>query len=212
MRSSDFSVRLLLDEVEDLKRMERRILDALDWKMLSITAVFFTDFFVSLIVVHDNDPRKILPAVNPRRILNHVFFMHYNTEFTRFKPSIIAAVGVVAERSEKGSPGDSCVDPILRCKFVDMDEFENCFDLLRFKRATEIANAALIPRIDFPESPSPPAQQEEQEEYSEEEEAEEITNAAVIHGGGRKGRKRRRVVIGEKAEVLSNGRASVNPF
>ncbi|KAG5551186.1 hypothetical protein RHGRI_009573 [Rhododendron griersonianum] len=135
--------------------------------------------------------------------------MRSNTEFTRFKPSIIAAVGVVAERSEKEPPGDSCIDPILRCKFVDMDEFENCIDLLMFKRATEIANAALIPRIDFPESPLPPAQQEEQEE---EEEAEEITNAAVIHGGGRGGRKRRRVVMGEKAEVLSYGRASVNPF
>lgn len=107
----------------------------------------------------------------------------------------------------------------------NQDEFENCFDLLRFKRATEIANAALIPRIDFPESLSPPAQQEEQEEDTEEdseedteedteeeEEAEEEANAAVIHGGGRRGRKRRRVVIGEKAEVLSYGRASVNPF
>lgn len=49
-----------------------------------------------------------------------LFDLRTDTEFTRFKPSIIAAVGVVAERSEKGPPGDSCVDPILRCKFVDM--------------------------------------------------------------------------------------------
>ncbi|KAH7842095.1 hypothetical protein Vadar_001436 [Vaccinium darrowii] len=176
-RSNDFSVRLLLERnglgvheqlVQAIESMERRILDALNPKTDSITALSFINFFFSLIQVDDPDQ---IQTVNTKKISEHVLFMHYGT------PSIIAAVGVVAERTENG---DFC-EPILRCKFVDTDAFENCFDLLKSKRVV------LVPRIDEPESPlplpppPPPTQQEEQDQVNVEEgEDNLVANAAVI--------------------------------
>ncbi|KAH7844171.1 hypothetical protein Vadar_025134 [Vaccinium darrowii] len=83
-RSNEFSVQLLLERnrlegeqvVEVVESMELRILDALNQKADSITALCFIDFFLSLI--RDNDPDQ-MQTIKHQKIVEHILFRHYGT-------------------------------------------------------------------------------------------------------------------------------------
>ncbi|XP_059664017.1 putative cyclin-D6-1 [Cornus florida] len=105
MRTVRFNLRELLDSlnfrnlpVVEVKKMELRIFSTLDWRMRSTTAFCFIDFFVSLLNI-DNDSKQDLK----RRVLNNVVKKMYTViEFTKFRPSIVAASALIAESTSSG--------------------------------------------------------------------------------------------------------------
>ncbi|XP_059661545.1 putative cyclin-D6-1 [Cornus florida] len=133
MRTVRFNLRELLDSlnfrnlpVVEVKKTELRIFSTLDWRMRSTTAFCFVDFFVSSLNI-DNDSEQDLK----RRVINNVLKkMHTDIEFTKFRPSIMAASALIAESTSSGPRID------LRQAFapyVNMDELNRCADELARK-------------------------------------------------------------------------------
>ncbi|KAH7844550.1 hypothetical protein Vadar_029233 [Vaccinium darrowii] len=124
-KSVDFPMQLFLEKnglvnkLEDIEDMECRIRHMLNPRKESITALSFIDFFLYLI--YDNDPDQIQTAKDNERLYKYILFMQRDAEFVQFKPSIIAAVAIMAEKAENGPVGDFC-DPILRYKSVNTVE------------------------------------------------------------------------------------------
>ncbi|KAE9456559.1 hypothetical protein C3L33_11595, partial [Rhododendron williamsianum] len=70
-----------------------------------------------------------------------------DARFTKFRPSIIALVGIIAERED--GLGDFW-DHVFGSEFVDLndlDQIENCLNLLDMIRAEKIVEAAVEPKI-----------------------------------------------------------------
>ncbi|CAL5335879.1 unnamed protein product [Camellia sinensis] len=87
--------------------------------------------------------------------------------YTEFKPSIIAATALIAERAHTAPLKNSC-EPFLHCQFIDTDELENCLNILM-----EQTRANNVRIYHIPPLPPPPNQEEEEEEEEQEEEEEE---------------------------------------
>ncbi|KAH7842758.1 hypothetical protein Vadar_008805 [Vaccinium darrowii] len=140
--ADDLEVRV---EVRHIERAEFAILSALNWRTRSITPVCFMNFFMSLLGIEDPQQRQTLK----RRVLGHqILYMHSDIRFTRFRPSIIALVGIMAERQEDRQ--DDFWNPVRVCEFVNLEEMENCLNLLDIVRAEDILDAAVAPQIAAP--------------------------------------------------------------
>ncbi|KAF7144879.1 hypothetical protein RHSIM_Rhsim04G0002500 [Rhododendron simsii] len=66
-------------------------------RSLTITPVCFMSYFMSLMHINDQQERKILKELV---FENHLLDMHHDARFTQFRPSIIALVGIIAERED----------------------------------------------------------------------------------------------------------------
>ncbi|KAH7843345.1 hypothetical protein Vadar_015527 [Vaccinium darrowii] len=180
MRRNEFSVQQLLAarqlrfigdgglqiqvEVRHIESAEFSILSVLNWRTRSIPPVCFMNFFMSLLGIDDPQQRRTLK----QRVFGfQILYMYRDIRFTQFRPSIIAVVGIMAEREEDRL--DDFWNPVRVCEFVNLEEMENCLNLLDMIRAEEIANAAVVPQIaappqvpqnDDPLQPPTPPQQE----------------------------------------------------
>ncbi|KAH7842432.1 hypothetical protein Vadar_005275 [Vaccinium darrowii] len=165
-RRNDFSVQELLAasqprityvggletvvQARHIEEMEFAILSVLNWRTRPITPVCFMNFFMSLLGIDDPQQRQALKE----QVFEHqILYMHRDIRFTRFRPSIIAVVGIMAEREEDRQ--DDFWNPVRVCDFVNLEEMENCLNLLEMARAEEIAAAAVVPQ----NAPPPPAPQ-----------------------------------------------------
>ncbi|CAL5390644.1 unnamed protein product [Camellia sinensis] len=149
MRKSGFYLPVFLEtnrlynvDYRQIERMEHRILYALKWRMRSVTALCFLDFFISF--YNFTDIQEI--ATFKRQSLEcKLLHMHYDARFTEFKPSTIAATALIAERPNIAPPPAFFCEPLLRCQYLNMDELENCHNLLMAQVRSNDLRTYLIP-------------------------------------------------------------------
>ncbi|XP_028088022.1 putative cyclin-D6-1 [Camellia sinensis] len=98
-----------------IEKMEHRILYVLNWQLQSVTPVCFLDFFISFFDISDAEE---IAAFKLRSIEYKLLHMHYDATYTEFKPSIIAATALIAERAQNAPPENLC-EPFLYCQFID---------------------------------------------------------------------------------------------
>ncbi|CAL5335880.1 unnamed protein product [Camellia sinensis] len=160
-----------------IEKMEHRILYVLNWQLQSVTPVCFLDFFISFFDISDAEE---IAAFKLRSIEYKLLHMHFDATYTEFKPSIIAATALIAERAQKAPPENLC-EPFLYCQFIDTDELENCLNILMEQ---ERANNVRIYHL--PPLPLPPhlADNEAAANQQEEEEEEEERRRRWRIGGG----------------------------
>ncbi|XP_052171629.1 uncharacterized protein LOC127787605 [Diospyros lotus] len=78
---------------EKIMTMEMKILDTLEWRMRSLTAIAFTDYFFPHFAVKDDV--KPIEKFTRQRILQTVIQVQGDMKFTKFRPSTIAASAIL---------------------------------------------------------------------------------------------------------------------
>ncbi|KAK9269713.1 hypothetical protein L1049_001491 [Liquidambar formosana] len=131
MRHSEFSVTAFLNEqnlnmnMKHITRMELLILSELKWRMRSVTAICFLDFFISLFNIDD---QQLKANLKDGAITEVIFIsMQHTIKFTQFRPSIIAASSLLAA-SALMFPARlfEMREAIESCQFVQRGDLSNC--------------------------------------------------------------------------------------
>ncbi|KDP20866.1 hypothetical protein JCGZ_21337 [Jatropha curcas] len=134
MRNTHFSLSNLQGEdsfifdMQTISRMEILILDALNWRMRSVTPFSFVHFFISLF--HLKDPP--LTQALKDRATQIIFQAHNEMKLLKFKPSIIAASALLVASHELFPlqfPSYKC--SISSCECVNREKLEKCFNAVQ---------------------------------------------------------------------------------
>ncbi|KAK0602270.1 hypothetical protein LWI29_031897 [Acer saccharum] len=131
MRNNSFSVHLFLTTMPNLNinkdlilEMEARILNALEWRMCSVTALCFVGYFTQMILV------DIRPS--PRIVKEIIIQAASDIDSTRYRPSVIAASGVfIASSVRFPERFHECFDSISSSNRVNMGDVSKCTELIR---------------------------------------------------------------------------------
>ncbi|KAE7995555.1 hypothetical protein FH972_000336 [Carpinus fangiana] len=134
MKNTPFSLSDFLREeghifdAQAINKMELLILDALDWRMRSMTPFPFLDFFLSLFELKDPPLIQALKC----RASEIIFHAHNEVKLLEYKPSIIAA-SVLLSASYQLFPLQfpSFKASILSCKYINKENLMNCFNVLQ---------------------------------------------------------------------------------
>ncbi|KAK9031328.1 hypothetical protein V6N11_032712 [Hibiscus sabdariffa] len=110
-----------------IQRMELLILDALDWRMRSVTPFSFIDFFISLFKLKDP---PLAQALRDRAI--HIIFQaHDEIDLLEFKPSTIAASALLVATHELFPlQFPSFETSISSCDYVNRENVLKCFNAM----------------------------------------------------------------------------------
>ncbi|KAG5234874.1 cyclin-D6 [Salix suchowensis] len=115
-------------DTQTINRMELVVLDAMNWRMRSITPFSFVHFFISLFEL--NDPSSSQPLKD--RATEIIFKAQNEIKFLEFKPSIIAASAIlVASKERFPSQFPSFQRSIYSCQFVNEENLQKCFHALQ---------------------------------------------------------------------------------
>ncbi|XP_049413833.1 putative cyclin-D6-1 [Solanum stenotomum] len=115
-------------DMETIKRMELLILGGLKWRMRSITAFAFINFFVSLFKFKDLPLQQALKA----RATEIIFTAQNEIKILQFKPSIISASALLSASHELFPLQFSCYKTtILNCSYVQKDDLLSCYDVMQ---------------------------------------------------------------------------------
>ncbi|KAK6785051.1 hypothetical protein RDI58_018506 [Solanum bulbocastanum] len=115
-------------DIETIKRMELLILGGLKWRMRSITAFAFINFFVSLFKFKDLPLQQALKA----RATEIIFTAQNEIKILQFKPSIISASALLSASHELFPLQFSCYKTaILNCSYVHKDDLLSCYDVMQ---------------------------------------------------------------------------------
>ncbi|KAG5596993.1 hypothetical protein H5410_038225 [Solanum commersonii] len=115
-------------DIETIKRMELLILGGLKWRMRSITAFAFINFFVSLFKFKDLPLQQALKA----RATEIIFTAQNEIKILQFKPSIISASALLSASHELFPLQFSCYKTtILNCSYVQKDDLLSCYDVIQ---------------------------------------------------------------------------------
>ncbi|XP_057460782.1 uncharacterized protein LOC130751239 isoform X2 [Actinidia eriantha] len=131
MRIRAFKVEMFLEQrklkfdSKDVRKMELYILNALEWRMRSLTAISFSGYFVPLLGI----PSTMQP-VQP--VYQIIIRAQADINFTRFRPSTIAAAAVLTatlklfpEQYENLKVKISC------CRFLREEELFPCMEAMK---------------------------------------------------------------------------------
>ncbi|XP_052178865.1 putative cyclin-D6-1 [Diospyros lotus] len=131
--------KLRLDRIS-FRKMEFHILNALQWRMLSLTPICFAKYFMSLLNL---TPWNLAP--NQRSVYEIIIRGQAEIEFTQFKPSIIAASAVLTT-SLKLFPSrfEELKVTVSSSEFVSQEELLQCMNLMEMKCKTA-SSALLLP-------------------------------------------------------------------
>ncbi|KAF5475578.1 hypothetical protein F2P56_007372 [Juglans regia] len=112
-------------ETQAINKMELLILDALDWRMRSLTPFPFLYFFLSIFQLKDPPLRQALKL----RAIEIIFQSHNEIELLKHKPSIIAASALLSASYELFPlQFPSFKASILTCKYVNKENLMKCFN------------------------------------------------------------------------------------
>ncbi|KAG6755942.1 hypothetical protein POTOM_039350 [Populus tomentosa] len=115
-------------DTQTINRMELLVLDALNWRMRSITPFSFVHFFVSLFEL--KDPSSSQPLKD--RATEIIFKAQNEIKFLEFKPSIIAASALLVASNERFPLQFPCFkSSIYSCEFVNEEKLLECFNALQ---------------------------------------------------------------------------------
>ncbi|KAF2303460.1 hypothetical protein GH714_018540 [Hevea brasiliensis] len=115
-------------DMQTVNRMELLILDALNWRMRSITPFSFVHFFTSSFELKDPPLTQALKD----RATEIIFQAHNEIKLLEFKPSIIAASALLVSSHELFPvqfPSFRC--SISSCERVNRDQLIKCFNALK---------------------------------------------------------------------------------
>ncbi|XP_015070446.1 putative cyclin-D6-1 [Solanum pennellii] len=113
-------------DIETIKRMELLILGSLKWRMRSITAFAFINFFVSLFKFKDLPFQQPLKA----RAIEIIFTSQNEIKILQFKPSIISASALLCASHELFPLQFSCYKTaIINCSYVHKDDLLSCYNV-----------------------------------------------------------------------------------
>ncbi|EOY28467.1 D6-type cyclin isoform 2 [Theobroma cacao] len=108
-----------------IQRMELLILDALNWRMRSVTPFSFICFFMSLFELKDPPLTQALKD----RASNIIFQAHGEINLLEFKPSILAASALLLASHELFPLQFPSVETsILSCEYVNKESLLKCFN------------------------------------------------------------------------------------
>ncbi|XVF25926.1 hypothetical protein REPUB_Repub13aG0255800 [Reevesia pubescens] len=111
-----------------IQRMELLILDALNWRMRSITPFSFICFFISLFELKDPPLTQALKD----RATNIIFQARNEINLLEFKPSIIAASALLLASHELFPlQFPSFETSILSCEYVNKENLLKCFNAMQ---------------------------------------------------------------------------------
>ncbi|KAG8635319.1 putative cyclin-D6-1 [Manihot esculenta] len=115
-------------DMQTINRMELLILDALDWRMRSITPFSFVHFFISSFELKDPPLTQALKD----RATQIIFQAHNETKLLEFKPSIIAASALLVSSHELFPlQFPSFRRSISSCEYVNRDQLLKCSNELQ---------------------------------------------------------------------------------
>ncbi|KAK2639267.1 hypothetical protein Ddye_027062 [Dipteronia dyeriana] len=104
--------------------MEARILNALEWRMRSVNALCFVEYFTRMI------PVAMRPS--PRIVKEIIIQAAGDIDSTRYRPSVIAATGVfVASSVRFPKRFNECFDSFSSNNRVNMGDLSKCTELIR---------------------------------------------------------------------------------
>ncbi|KAG5246859.1 cyclin [Salix suchowensis] len=115
-------------DTQTINRMELLILDALNWRMRSITPFSFVHFFISVLDL--KDPSSSQPLKD--RATEIIFKAQNEIKFLEFKPSIVAASALLVASNELlplQFPFLKC--SISSCALVNKERLLDCFNALQ---------------------------------------------------------------------------------
>ncbi|KAJ8761675.1 hypothetical protein K2173_004451 [Erythroxylum novogranatense] len=115
-------------DAQTISRMELVILDALNWRMRSITPFSFMSFFISLFEIKDPPLTQILKD----RAAEIVFVANNEMKLLEFKPSIIVASALLVASHELFPlqfPSFKC--SIFSYEHVNKDKLLQCFNAVQ---------------------------------------------------------------------------------
>ncbi|CAN4103398.1 unnamed protein product [Withania somnifera] len=115
-------------DTETVKRMELLILGGLKWRMRSITAFTFINFFISFFKFKDLPLQQALKA----RATEIIFTAQSEVKILQFKPSIISASALLYASHELFPLQFPCYKTaILNCSYVHKDNLLSCYDVMQ---------------------------------------------------------------------------------
>ncbi|KAK1556580.1 hypothetical protein Q3G72_008080 [Acer saccharum] len=115
-------------DAQTIHRMELLILDALNWRMRSITPFSFLCFFISLFKLKDPPLTQALKD----RAIEIIFRAHNEIKLIEFKPSIIAASALLLSSHELFPLQFSAFKAsISSCEYVNKEKLLKCFDTMQ---------------------------------------------------------------------------------
>ncbi|XP_022724114.1 putative cyclin-D6-1 [Durio zibethinus] len=121
-----------------IQRMELLILDALNWRMRSITPFSFIRFFISLLELKDPPLTQALKE----RATNIILQARNEINLLEFKPSIIAASALLLASHELFPlQFPSFETSILSCEYVNKENLLKCFNVMQEMVINEISKA-----------------------------------------------------------------------
>ncbi|MBA0694413.1 hypothetical protein Goari_004713 [Gossypium aridum] len=123
-----------------IQRMELLILDALNWRMRSVTPLSFICFFISLFELKDPPLRQALKD----RATNIIFQACNEIKLQEFKPSIIAASALLMASHELFPlQFPSFETSILSCRHVNKENQLKCFNAMQEMVANETSDSII---------------------------------------------------------------------
>ncbi|XP_055823671.1 putative cyclin-D6-1 [Solanum dulcamara] len=132
MRKTEYSVTDIeqdggtIFDIETIKRMELLILGGLKWRMRSITAFAFINFFVSMFKFKDLPLQQALKA----RATEIILTAQNEIKILPFKPSIISASALLSASHELFPLQFSCYkSAILNCSYVHKNDLLSCYNV-----------------------------------------------------------------------------------
>ncbi|XP_071722027.1 putative cyclin-D6-1 [Rutidosis leptorrhynchoides] len=134
MKKTEFSVTDfqvdggLIFDVQTIERMEYIILDALKWRMRSITPFSFISLFLSFFKLKDPPLLQALKA----RAIEIIFKAQNDTNLLWFKPSVIAGSALLSASHELFPLQFSCFNKaISNYSYVNKETLSQCYKLMQ---------------------------------------------------------------------------------
>ncbi|CAN4104876.1 unnamed protein product [Withania somnifera] len=134
MRKTEYSVTSIqqdggmIFDTETIERMELLILGGLKWRMRSITAFAFINFFISLFKFKDLPLQQALKG----RATEIIFTTQNEFKILQFKPSIISASALLYASHELFPLQFPCYKTaIINCSYVRKEDLLSCYNLMQ---------------------------------------------------------------------------------
>nr|XP_023891183.1 putative cyclin-D6-1 [Quercus suber] len=137
-------------DAQAINKMELLILDALEWRMRSITPFPFLQFFLSLSKFQDP---ALIQALK-RRASELIIHALNEIKLLEYKPSIIAASALLSASHELFTlQFTSFKASILSCEYVNRENLTKCFNMLQGMVAMEGYDSSLDYTVSSASSP-----------------------------------------------------------
>ncbi|CAL5322019.1 unnamed protein product [Camellia sinensis] len=174
-----------------LLEMERCILTTLEWRMQSLTAINFLEYFYPFFKLRHPQPIR---GFTRRDISQSILSVQGDIKFTQFKPSIIAAPAVLSASFEV-FPTQILqrAEAFLHCQYIDKDALLLCMEAMGIEVQQDLEGLKEAVKLDE-------AKKIEEEEASKIREAKRMEEIKELWEQGKKFAEDMKIVEAKKKE------------